>query len=176
MGNLCYTAAMKNDAYEIERKFLIRYPDLDYLRQNAESSQIVQTYLLSRKGETARVRKRGREGAWVYTHTVKQRLSDLRRIEREREISEKEYQDLLKSADPARKPIVKTRWCLPYNGKLFEIDVFPFWKDRAYMEIELADEAEPVELPPEIRVIREVTGDRRYTNAALAREIPYDVI
>ena len=63
---------------------------------------------------------------------------------------------------------------LAYEGKDFEIDVYPFWQDRAVMEIELADEAEAVKLPPEIEIIKEVTRDRRYTNAALAREIPLD--
>ena len=42
------------------------------------------------------------------------------------------------------------------------------------MEIELADEAEAVALPPEIEIIKEVTRDRRYTNAALAKAIPAD--
>ena len=42
------------------------------------------------------------------------------------------------------------------------------------MEIELSEETETVKLPPEIEIIRDVTADRRYTNAALAREIPVD--
>ena len=63
---------------------------------------------------------------------------------------------------------------LAYEGKEFEIDVCPFWQDRAVMEIELADEAETVALPPEIEIIKEVTWDRRYTNAALAKAIPAD--
>ena len=63
---------------------------------------------------------------------------------------------------------------LAYEGKEFEIDVYPFWQDKAVMEIELTDETETVKLPPEIEIIKEVTRDRRYTNAALAREIPLD--
>ena len=63
---------------------------------------------------------------------------------------------------------------LPYDGKDFEIDVYPFWQDKAVMEIELTDEMETVMLPPEIEIIKEVTGDRRYTNAALAKAIPED--
>ena len=39
------------------------------------------------------------------------------------------------------------------------------------MEIELTEENQAVELPPQIRVLREVTGDRRYTNSSLSREI-----
>ena len=63
---------------------------------------------------------------------------------------------------------------LPYKGQDFEIDVFPFWEDRALLEIELEDETQPVELPPELEMIREVTGDGRYTNAALSLNIPFE--
>ncbi len=168
---------MDGEAYEIERKFLIRFPDMELLRSRATGSEIVQTYLLCpEKGCTARVRKRGWPGSYRYTHTVKTRISDLRRLEQEREISEAEYQALLRQADPALRTLYKQRWCLEYRGQLFEIDLFPFWQDRAFMEIELADEGQELFLPPEIQVIREVTGDRRYTNRALAREIPQETI
>lgn len=163
---------MEQEHFEIERKFLIRYPDLAILEKEAEATEIEQIYLLSPKGISERVRKRGRNGRYVYTHTIKKRISDLRRAEDEREITEEEYKALLKNADPKRRVIRKTRYCLPYRGMMFEIDVFPFWDDRAFMEIELEDECQQAELPPMISVIREVTEDRRYTNSSLAREIP----
>ena len=59
---------------------------------------------------------------------------------------------------------------------MFEIDLFPFWEDRAILEIELQDEAQPVEFPPEIEILKEVTEDRRYTNSSMAKEIPQDRI
>lgn len=167
---------MQSGPYEIERKFLIRYPDIDFLASEGERSEIVQTYLLSEKGSTARVRMRMFADRCEYTHTVKQRISDMRRVETEREITRKEYEELLPQADPARRTIRKTRYCLPFEGQTLEIDVFPFWDDRAFLEIELKDEGERFTLPEYIHVIREVTGDRRYTNASLAREIPYEEI
>ena len=167
---------MNTGPYEIERKFLIRYPDLDWLNTSAEPSEITQTYLLSEPGTTARVRRRVGAAGCVYTHTVKRKLSDLRRLEEEREIGAEEYEQLLQQADPERNVIYKTRYCLPYAGQMLEIDVFPFWQDRAYLEIELQEEAQPVEIPPQLRVIRELTDDPRYTNAALAFEIPQEAI
>ncbi len=163
---------MNINGFEIERKYLIAMPDPAFLRQHAEPSRIEQTYLLHEDpAVTARVRRRGSEGDWHYTHTVKLRVSDLRRVEDEREIGEEEYRSLLGQADPSRRVIAKTRWVLPWRGQLFEIDVFPFWEDRALMEIELTEESQTVDLPPQIRVIREVTQDRRYTNSSLSREI-----
>ena len=166
---------MNQNGYEIERKFLIRRPAAAWLEANCEGSDIIQTYLKTEAtGHSDRVRRREGKDGVVYTHTVKRRISDLRREEQEREISEREYLALLQRADPERRSIEKRRYVLAYEGKDFEIDVYPFWQDRAVMEIELADEAEAVKLPPEIEIIKEVTRDRRYTNAALAREIPLD--
>ncbi|MBR7074845.1 MAG: hypothetical protein IKI39_07035, partial [Oscillospiraceae bacterium] len=79
-------------------------------------------------------------------------------------------------ADPARRPIQKTRCCFTHGGKLWELDVFPFWKRQAYLEIELTDEDETFLLPPGIRLLREVTEDPRFTNAALSLEIPNEEI
>lgn len=162
--------------YEIERRFLIRFPDLEYLSAHAAATDITQVYLTSESGDTDRVRKRGRDGEYSYTHTVKHRISGVRRIEQEREISGEEYGELLKNADPSLRCIEKRRWCLEYGGRLFEIDIFPFWTDRAIVEIELTDEAQRLSFPPEIEVIREITDDGRYTNVALASAVPYDEI
>ena len=54
--------------------------------------------------------------------------------------------------------------------------MFPFWKDRAFLEIELEDEGQSFPWPERIVPIREVTGDRRYSNASLALEIPQEEI
>jgi len=167
---------MRSGPYEIERKFLICYPDPKLLASAAERSEIVQTYLLGEKGSTERVRMRTFADHCEYSHTVKRRISDMRRVEEEREITREEYERLLSQADPACRTIRKTRYCLPYEGKMLEIDVFPFWDDRAYLEVELQEEGESVALPESVHVIRELTGDRRYTNAALAREIPFEEI
>ena len=167
---------MESIPFEIERKFLIRYPDEQLLAKKGESSRITQTYLLGEPNTSERVRLRERDGVRVYTHTVKRRITDVRRIEIEREISREEYLRLLERADPERRVIEKTRWCLPYAGQMLEIDLFPFWTDRAYLEIELKEEDQTLVIPPELELIREVTDDIRYTNASLAREIPWDEI
>lgn len=167
---------MKDVHYEIERKFLIRMPDPAWLRREAEGTEITQTYLLAPPGVSERVRRRGRDGDFVYTHTVKQKLTDLRRIEDEEEIDADRYAELLLRADPSRRVIRKVRWCFTWEGQVFELDVFPFWEDRAFLEIELKDESQEVRLPPELRLIREVTEDPRYTNSALAFAVPYDDI
>lgn len=91
-------------------------------------------------------------------------------------ISRVDYESYLKEANPNQRPILKTRYRIPYEGQILEFDLYPFWSDRAVMEIELESEAQPVYIPDWVRVLRDVTGDRRYSNFALALEIPMDDI
>ena len=155
---------------EIERKFLIRYPDLDWLGQlpNCRRVDIIQTYLLANPGEEVRVRQRGENGSYIYYKTRKRRVSETARVELEERLTQAEYLKLLMDADPAKRPIRKTRYCLTYDNQYFEIDVYPFWDDQAIVEIELRDEAQEIRFPKQLKVIREVTADESYTNAALA--------
>jgi len=163
----------KTPGYEIERKFLICMPEKTFLEDNADRIlQIRQSYLATQKGESARVRQITEGKTVTYVHTVKRRISDIKREETEREISREEYEKLLRLLDKDRNEIIKTRYCLPHGNHIFEIDVFPFWTDKAFLEVELSCENETFLLPHGISVIREVTEDARYTNAALAREIP----
>ena len=168
---------MENVPYEIERKFLIGYPSAELLARCTDCSSITQTYLIrSEPGVTERVRKREWSGRTVYTHTRKKRLNEIRRIELEDEIGEAEYGELLARAMPDRSVIYKKRYILDYRDQHFEIDVYPFWSDRAIMELELLSEEQKILFPPDIRIIKEVTTDRRYTNASFAAEIPYDIL
>ncbi len=160
---------------EIERKYLIRMPDAALL-QRLPSSEIEQVYILSDKGIRERIRRRVWADRIEYTNTAKRRVNDLTRIEQEQEIGDELFQALLVRADPSRVPVRKKRYIYEFAGQPFEIDVFPFWDDRALMELELRDENEEPVLPPGIEVIREVTSDGRYTNAAIAREIPREQI
>ena len=170
------TKSAAGEPLEIERKFLIAYPDVQELMgiPSCYRTHIVQTYLLGGPGETARVRSRGIGPNVVYTHTVKRRVSVLTAVEEESEISRAEYLRLLETADPGARPIEKDRYAFRHAGHVFEIDVYPFWTDRAIMEVELTDEEQAITPPKAIRILREVTGDKRYTNASISREIPKD--
>lgn len=159
---------------ECERKLLVSLFDLSLWegREGYEKSRITQTYLLAPSGVTARVRAREYPDKTVYTHTEKRRMTAVSAIENEREITRAEYETLLDAADPARRPIIKTRHVIPYQGHILELDVYPFWQKQAVLEVELESEEEAFALPPEIRVIREVTAEKAYKNAWLALHIP----
>ncbi len=159
------------EPYEIERKFLIEYPDINWLENNPNCKriEIIQTYLKSGADEEVRVRQRGVEGNYIYFKTVKKKVTDIKRIEIEDRLSQSEYLALLMDADTEKRQIRKTRYCLSYGGFYFEIDVYPFWQDKAIAEIELSDPNTEIVFPKQIKVIKEVTDDAEYKNASLAK-------
>ena len=149
--------------YEIERKFLISRPDEKMLSARAPRViDIEQTYLLGTEN-----------GAVTYMKNEKRRISAAKREENESEISAAEYDELLKSADPARHMIKKTRYCVPVGGLTAEIDIFRDMGGLAVCEVELPSEDADFILPDFITVLREVTDDPRFTNSAMAKETPH---
>ncbi len=161
---------------ETERKFLIRYPENVISDDAVQKKELTQTYLLCEKGLTDRVRKTVYNGKTSYVRTQKRRISNLSAFEEENELSKEEYKNLLENADKTLRPITKTRYVIRYMGHDLEIDVYPFWDDRAVLEIELKAEDEAFDIPKYITVIKEVTDDKRYKNVNLAKLIPMDEI
>ena len=161
------------EPYEIERKFLIEMPNLEYLESlpNCEKVTIVQTYLNSSEDEEIRIRQRGAGGSFTYSKTRKINVSNLKRIEIETRLTAEEYINELLNADPSRGQIIKDRYCLSYNNQYFEIDIYPFWKDKAIAEIELSSENQKIDLPPFLDVIEEVTDNINYRNSEIAKQI-----
>lgn len=158
---------------EIERKFLIEYPDIDWLENSpsCKKIEIIQTYLKSAENEEIRVRQRGMNGNYIYFKTVKRRVDNLKRIEIEKRLSKDEYLTHLMEADTEKRQIRKNRYCLMSDNQYFEIDVYPFWNDKAILEIELSDEGSEIVFPEKIKIIKEVTDDENYKNASLAKSV-----
>lgn len=158
---------------EIERKFLLAgapdftHPDL----AAAVAIDIEQVYLTSTDDREVRVRRRGQRGQHTYFKTEKQKIAGAARIETESIISQQEFEKLLHTADPARQPIRKCRHCFVYRGLYFELDEFIDLADLFLLEVELTHEQQIVELPESLNIEREVTGEREYSNAALAARV-----
>ena len=157
-------------AYEIERKFIIEYPDIAWLESlpTCERVDIVQHYLRSEPDRELRIRKRGTREWNTFYLTEKQIDGTRKHLIRRQRISLQEYENLLSQVDPSCREIKKTRYCLTYEGQYFEIDVYPCWDDQAIIQIELSGEDSPIVFPPQVKVLREVTGDPNYRNAVIA--------
>ena len=155
---------------EIERKYLIRKPDPDMLLRYpwCGMAGIVQTYTHDSQGQPIRLRARTVGSDCLYFETRKIPVSPVSRIEVERRLTEAEYLTLLQAPSPAKRQLQKDRYCLVYEDQYFEIDLYPFWEEQAFLEIELRSEDQEIRFPDFLQVIREVTTDLSYRNYALA--------
>lgn len=164
---------MKNNL-EIERKYIIKMPDLSTLAEKSDRIiNITQTYIgQTTDGFNGRIRKTTENGITKYIFTEKKRVSDFTRIENEREISFEEYEKAYKNRLKDRNVIEKTRYCVNQNGFVYEIDVFSFWQKIAFLEVELENENINPQIPAFLSLISEVTNKKGFSNFALSRLIP----
>ena len=150
---------------EIERKFLVSNLD-ECLRHATKSTNIVQGYLSLDPSRTVRIRKTDTKA--FLTIKGKSNSTGDTRFEWEKEISADEATQLFDLC--LGQTIEKTRHLIPFQSHCFEVDVFSGnHKGLVIAEIELRSANEKVALPPWIG--KEVTGDSRYYNSSLAKEV-----
>ncbi len=160
---------------EIEKKFLVKKPSITEISlfTKVSEQQIIQTYLCDDgSGLERRIRMRGIEGDYTFFYTEKKSIRPGVRVEIERKITEKEYLNYLFETDCQKRQIKKTRYCFIYHNLYYELDVYPFWGDKAILEVELSSEASAYEIPNFITQIKDVTYDSTYSNYQLASSIP----
>ena len=147
---------------EIERKFVLeRLPDG---LERHPHAHIEQGYVaIDANGTELRVRRKADKRLM----TVKAGAG-LRRTEVERELDAEAFDALWPLTDGRR--VVKTRYDVPLDGGLTaEVDVYDGALDGLLTaEVEFPDEAASEAFAPPGWLGREVTGDSRYANRALA--------
>ncbi len=152
-----------------KRKYLISMPDMENLakRYAAVPIDMVQTYLcMTNPCIERRVRRQKHGGDYMYFYTEKHIRPDGTKWDTEKPITEKDYNRYLLEADPELQSVDKTKYRFVYDSCRFEIDVYPFSADKAVMF--RYSENDEAAIPPEIRVIREVTGAPDFKNKQLA--------
>ena len=148
-------------AKEIERKFLVRG---DHWRNLVTERLILrQGYIASMDGRSVRVRLTNDTKA---TLTIKIGKA-MTRDEFEYEIPVDDAEELLGTA--IGLVIEKTRHKVPFKDFVWEVDVFRgAHRGLVIAEVEMSSENDNPELPDWIG--REVTGEYRYSNQALATQ------
>ena len=149
-------------AKEIERKFLVRN---DGWRSGVTSlTRIRQAYIAAEADRSVRIRTRNNETAQL---TMKFGTGLLTRDEFEYDIP---HQDALEMIEFASGNIIeKTRYTVEFEGFTWEIDVFEgAYRGLVTAEVEMTSEKDNPLLPAWLG--QEVTGDKRYSNQALATQ------
>ena len=147
---------------EIERKFLL----LNNLwKSEAVGVHYKQAYLNEKGDNTIRVRIEGNQAKL----TIKSKATNISRMEFEYDIPKEDAEKLfLIAKTPA---VEKYRYKIEYAGNIWEVDEFLGDNEGLVIaEIELESENQTFQKPSWIGM--EVSGDKRYTNANLARN-PY---
>ena len=153
-----------------KRKYLVAMPDIQSLREHygAVGVDMVQTYLcMTNPTIERRLRCQENGGEKLYFYTEKHFRADGEKWDTERPITEKEYNQYLLEADPSLQSVSKTKYRFIQDSSRFEIDVYPFSTERAIMFHYSDNDDRGV--PPEVEIIREVTGDPAYKNKQLAK-------
>lgn len=152
-----------------KRKYLVEMPDLPAFsaQYGALALDMMQTYLrVTQPNVERRIRQQKNGEDYLYFYTEKHFMPDGTKWDTEKPISEKTYIRYLMEGDSALHSVRKTKYRFIYEGCRLELDVYPFSSDKAVLFVYSGAEAK---LPPEVKVIREVTGDPAYKNRQLAR-------
>ena len=154
---------------EIENKYLLSYNKaLEFIKSlsNYTVKNIEQIYFSYSPSSIKRVRKIDDK----YILTIKKGNGKVRE-EFEKEISKEKYKKFKKKR--IGRVIKKRRYVFELEGYIFELDIFKGdLKGLAYLEVEFEslDKMKDFSLPKNLQQIvkKDVSNDRRYTNAFLA--------
>lgn len=167
---------MMNTKIEIERKFLVKFPEswsslVALFDQLIDIKRISQTYLKPKNGEPSpRIRKTiaGLSGDTdiIYDYNQKYFIENGINKEFEKEITENQYKKYIEDSLPNKFTLEKTRFLFKYKDQIFELDVFkgPL-KGLAILEIELKNQNQnqKIELTPYLKYLKEVTSDKKFS-------------
>jgi CYTH domain-containing protein len=157
---------------EIERKFLLQEipDDRDLFSCSAEALEIEQWYLKVTDGFEERIRCTSTDLETVYHHTyLMSHRAGVREVQEET-ITRDEYALLRSDRDPRRAKITKRRLRFVFEDQTFELDIIlsPPSRSCIILELQIESEDQEIVLPHFVRVIRETTGERAFTNADIA--------
>ena len=151
-----------------KKKYLVAMPDCASLEKllGAAPAEMMQTYLVPVRQDTERrIRQQKNGSGYLYFYTEKRISPDGTRWVTEKPISEKEYVAYLMEADVSLHSVIKQKYSFTYEKRRMELDVYPFCSDKAIL---FAYGADSGRLPPEIKILKDVTGEAEYKNRALA--------
>ena len=151
-----------------KKKYLVAMPDCASLEKllGAAPAEMMQTYLVPVRQDTERrIRQQKNGSGYLYFYTEKRIAPDGTRWVTEKPISEKEYVACLMEADVSLHSVIKQKYSFTYEKRRMELDVYPFCSDKAIL---FAYGADSGRLPPEIKILKDVTGEAEYKNRALA--------
>ncbi len=174
MMDCIYNLLKEPTSLRFQRKFLVDLNNskFSFNEDNSTKIDIVQTYLGNTDYEK-RLRKRIFDGEATYFLTVQSEQNDLsKKVITNQKISEKEYQKIIDISD-TKYEINKTRYTFSENKQYFRLDIFSK-TSLALLEVDVKDKNDVVNIPSNIKIIKEVSNDINYRNINIAKKINKD--
>lgn len=132
-------------------------------------SDIIQTYLVADPDCEIRLRRRINSDHIINVHTTTKILPSNEKLITERQVSNSLYESLLQQADPYRTTIRKQRRSFICQGQFFELDTYlePI-SNLMILETKGMSCHEDIKFPPFLKVVQDITGNKKYYNHNLA--------
>lgn len=154
---------------EEERKYIVEITGP--MPEDCIESEITQTYLKGYPDAEERIRQRSWGQKQVFVHTTKKQTAKNEELVTERQINHNLYEMMLPLADPQRHTIHKTRNSFIWKGQYFEVDSFhDELQGLVILETKGIAEGETINVPPFLKIVKDITGDREYYNYNLAKK------
>lgn len=154
------------DAKAVKLKFLVRGPLPDLFPVRIRDFTVHHDYLPCSEGggPQARIRRRGRHGKWMYTHTVR-RQEGGEVVETRTNVSRHIYDQLLSQADRDRNvSIEKTRRCFTWRDQYYQLDIYTSpHPGLMLLETYTPVPADELDLPDFLEIEENVTGKPEYS-------------
>ena len=135
-----------------------------------ETFQIEETFLTTSVGDCNVLHKVGKNDSYTYSHEMRFQLKG-EKIQKKRQITAREYIQLLDSRDANKREVKKTKQCFIYESKYFMVETFlntePF---PSILRVETTAQNSGKKLPPFLNVVREVTGEKSYETWFMANK------
>lgn len=164
---ISYLLHEENKTY-VEKKYLIKMPDVNQLIKNKHCRKVhvKQHYLIdeTKKEQEKIVLRREKNKNFYY------KVNKKNNVKYSQAIKADDYINKLEDENNKFYHIYKDRYYYIYDSRCIKIDIFPFWKDKAILEVDILNDRESIKFPKFIEVLEEVTTIDSYKNYYLAEK------
>ena len=167
INEISYVLHEEDKAY-VEKKYLISMPDVDQLMKNKQCRKVhvKQHYIIDEtRQEKEKIVLRRENNKNFYYKVVKKN-----KVKYSNSITADKYINKLEDETKKFYHIHKDRYYYIFDSRCIKIDVFPFWKDKAILEVDILNDRENIKFPKFVNIIEDVTDNEAYKNYYLAEE------
>ncbi|XP_075541924.1 TRPL translocation defect 14 [Dermacentor variabilis] len=157
-------------------KFLVGSMPPDSAFPSYQDFDVVHDYLITSNPKAqSRLRKRGQHNCWSYMHTIRKSDINSQTIELKRQITHRDYINMLAQRNDSHYTVYKVRRCFLWNHMYFQLDIYKkpcHSRCEGLILLETYTTHSPEELPellpPFLDIRKDVTSDPNYSMFCLS--------